>query len=768
MVDTADQDFLRSIFLMEAWDTLASLEDGVTRLASGTEPAWDDLFVVSHRLKGAASLHGFPRVASLADTMEQALRPLVAAPATARAAAAADLDRTMNALKSALESIERNPESETAAPVAPPVAPEIVPAAAVVEPDPSPSLTQDPLRHELMRFFAGSDEIVGYFVPEAAEHLETMTASLLSLADSSGKDPSVAALFRAVHTLKGAAYVVGCTPMGAVAHAVEDLLVAVRAGRAGRHARRARRGARRRGSGQAHARPRRRARAGLHPGRRPRARAPGTPAGRNASAVGGRAHRRAVRAAGAAGAGAARGAGGSDACPRAVGDASATPSAQPPAPSRVGRQTIRVALDRLDALMDLVGELVIARSALERRLGEIDRLGEVLFASRARLGQAVADIEHRSLEARLPSRRGRGAAEDEHARPRSVAELFAELEFDRYDDLTLFARSVAEIASDIAEVHTELASLGRSVREDVGLVHRLTGEVRAGLGRARLVPIGSLYTRFTRQGQEAARAASKSVRIETSGESVELDASVIEQIVDPLLHLAQNAVAHGIENAEERQATGKPAGGVVSLTASHRGAFVVVEVADDGRGIDVVRLRQRAVAQGFVTAEVAAALSDKDALELIFRPGFSTAAEVTTTAGRGVGMDIVRTNVGRLNGEVEVWTELGVGTRFSLRLPLTVLVTEALLVRAAGEALAVPVNAVHVIATLDPGRTTHHRGRRGRADRGSLAADGPSRPRARAAGAGARPRGCRSSPCEAAVASSRAPCTRSSTRRRSW
>ena len=114
---------------------------------------------------------------------------------------------------------------------------------------------------------------------------------------------------------------------------------------------------------------------------------------------------------------------------------------------------------------------------------------------------------------------------------------------------------MAEIASDIAEVHTELASLGRSVREDVGLVHRLTGEVRAGLGRARLVPIGSLYTRFVRQGQEAARAASKSVRIETSGESVELDASVIEQIVDPLLHLAQNAVG-----ARHRESRGAPGG----------------------------------------------------------------------------------------------------------------------------------------------------------------------------------------------------------------
>jgi len=729
MVDSTDQDFLKSIFLMEAWDTLTALEDGVIRLAGGAEPAWDNLFVVSHRLKGAASLHGFPRVASLADVMEQTLRSLVAAPAPERARAAIDLETIMNALKSALEFIERNLEPEippevaipatptiatappptpTGAdvqPVAPaPVAPEpiaVPPVAmpAVAEPEPMP--VSDPLRVELTRFFAGSDEIVGYFVPEASEHLETMTAALLSLADSGGSDPSVAALFRAVHTLKGAAYVVGCTPMGAVAHAVEDLLVAVRAG-------------------QLHVTPGAidevhaaidLAKRMLDPGAEP-----ALDFTRAASQVRDRLTRLLSQAVAPAVAApvaeplqqlAAPDSEPLDspttlapAVPSAA--SSPAPASRPAVAPRVGRQTIRVALDRLDALMDLVGELVIARSALERRLGEIDRLGEILFASRARLGQAVADVERRSLEARLPSRRSRGPAEDERARPRSVAELFAELEFDRYDDLTLFARSVSEIAADIAEVHTELASLGRSVREDVGLVHRLTGEVRAGLGRARLVPIGSLYTRFARQGQEAAKAAGKTVRIETSGESVELDASVIEQIVDPLLHLAQNAVAHGIEDPEDRQAAGKPLAGVVSLTASHRGAFVVVEIADDGRGIDVDRLRERAVAQGFLTAEAAAAMSPEDALELIFRPGFSTAAEVTTTAGRGVGMDVVRTNVGRLNGEVEVWTEPGMGTRFSLRLPLTVLVTEALLVRAAGEALAVPVNAVHVIATLGP------------------------------------------------------------------
>src|SRR5262249_55775325 len=252
----------------------------------------------------------------------------------------------------------------------------------------------------------------------------------------------------------------------------------------------------------------------------------------------------------------------------------------------------------------------------------------------------------------------------------------------------------------IAEIHSELATVRRTVRDDIGLVQRLTGEVRTGLGRARLVPIGRLFARFVRQGREAARANGKSVHIETSGENVELDASIIELVVDPLLHLVQNAVVHGVEASDERQARGKPAAGTVTLSASHQGAFVVIEVADDGGGIDADRLRRHAVAQGVLRAEAAGLMSDHDALDLIFRPGFSTAAEVTTTSGRGVGMDVVRTNIGRLNGEVVVESELGVGTRFTLRLPLTVLVTEALLVRAGSETLAVPLNAVQVLATV--------------------------------------------------------------------
>jgi chemosensory pili system protein ChpA (sensor histidine kinase/response regulator) len=703
MVESGDQEFLRSIFLMEAWDTFAAIEHGVGRLMRGEEPAWDELFLVLHRLTGAAALQGFGQIASMAEAMEQAVRPLRNGSAEARALVAPRVGEQVASLKAALDAIEQGAE---------PSALEAAPSPRPAGPSPAPPAPgPDPLRAELAAFFTANDDVLSYFGPEAAEHLETMTGAILTLEREGASEAGIAALFRAVHTLKGAAYVVGCRPIGELAHGLEDVLVTVREGGA-----------------------------------------PLTPAVLEASLAAVDCFKHMLDPAGAATLDLTRAADGvrarvaallqappaaptapaESATPAVPAPAVPAPSTEKPAPAQtaaparparprshertapspVGRQTIRVALERLDNLMDLVGELVVARSALERRLAEVDRLSDVLFASRERLAQSVTDFERRHLDSRLPTRRrDGGASEDNGERHRSVAEVFAELEFDRYDDFALFARSVGEVASDIAEAQGELAVLGRTVRDDVGLVHRLTGEVRAGLGRARLVPIGSLYTRFVRQGQEAARANGKNVQIETSGETVELDASIIEQVVDPLLHLVQNAVVHGLESPDERLARGKPAAGTVRLTASHRGAFVVIEVADDGRGIDTDRLRQRAVAQGFVRGDVAATMSEREALDLIFRAGFSTAAQVTTMAGRGVGMDVVRTNIGRLNGDVEVHTELGAGTRFMLRLPLTVLITEALMVRVGAETLAVPLNTVHVIATVEAdGRRTSPEG----------------------------------------------------------
>ena len=282
------------------------------------------------------------------------------------------------------------------------------------------------------------------------------------------------------------------------------------------------------------------------------------------------------------------------------------------------------------------------------------------------------------------------------------SKLFAELEFDRYDDFNIFARGVAEISADVSEIQAQLAGLIRGISEDTAQVHRLTGSLRAEVTRARMVPIGRLFWRFTRPAREAAREAGKQVTLALEGESVEVDNAVMELIADPLLHLVRNAIDHGIESPEERRGAGKPGQATVTLRAYPQGSFVYVQIADDGRGMDPAALREHASRQGFLRPEQAAALSDREALTLVFLPGFSTAGAVTATSGRGVGMDVVRTNVSRLSGEIDLHSEQGVGTRVTIKLPLTVVISDALLVRAGGETFAIPMPAIRSIAQPRP------------------------------------------------------------------
>lgn len=688
MVEPADQEFLRSIFLMEAWETVAALEDGA---GAAAHRGLDDLYVVTHRLKGAASLYGFAAVAQLASELEDVLR-----------ASPLDVAR----LSTLLSDLKRSLDDVAVGRAAPATESLATPRSALSGPEVA-HILDDPVRRELAEFYASNTDVVSYFLPEATEHLEAMTAALLAL-ERGGGDEDLARLFRSMHTIKGAAYVVGCVRVGELAHRAEDLLVAVREGDAV-----------------------------LSP---PALEAlfvtvdvlklmlgvaPNSAACITAVAADVRGRLESLLAASSATA----------VEPDAV--ASLTPVASivtselpPPAvtpiaapgarpralpasvaASRPPRQTIRVNLERLDALMDLVGELVTGRSRVDRHLEELDRVCVSLFASRARLAQAVSEFERRQLDPRRGKPATRSAADTQATgiaqSGLSVSEMFAELEFDRYDDAGIFARSIAEIASDIAELQAELVAVNRALRDDLAHVHRLTGATRGEIGRARLVPVGNLFTRFVRQGKEAARAAGKQVRIETLGETVELDTSVIEQIVDPLLHLVQNAIGHGIEAVDERRALGKPPIGAVTLSAAHQGGTVILEVADDGRGIDPDLVRRRAVARGFVPGDTAAALSDREALELIFLPGFTTATSVTTASGRGVGMDVVRTNVRRLNGEIDVTSTVGEGTRFTLRLPLTVLVSEALLVRAGGETFAVALNSLQLVSAMSPDQLQH-------------------------------------------------------------
>ncbi len=693
----------RSVFLAEAREILAAFEGGLGYLREPGRPTVagvTPLRVVAHRLSGAAALHGFRQLARLASVTERLLERLAGAPSDDVSRASDFLTDLVRVLQMVLDGIgttgqepldemaaftDRHPALFASAPLESPGlrldAGEAPPAAA---------LSADEALGQMDRFVAENADVAAYFVPEAAEHLEAMIRSLLALDQSGPSEVELGTLLRAAHTLKGAAYIVGLTAMGALAHQIEEALVAVREKRVA-----------------------------FSPAVTEAVLA-GVDVIRHVLGLTGDASPDPVRAWG-------RAVTGLTALrpdkerreAEAVPAGHVTRLAETPVPPEVPAHLqpastprtamagpgIRVALDRLDSLMNLAGELTITRSRLDRHVRELERAGELMGSSRARMSRALKEFEAAGTpEPGDVSRLGG---------PEPLTTLFTALEFDRYDDADLLARSAGEIAADLAETQGQLATLVRRVQEDAAQIQQLTGNLRREITRARLVPVGTLFARFARQVREAARSAAKTVILEWSGESVEVDNTVIEQLSDPILHLVRNAIFHGIETEEERRARGKAPHGIVSLGASHRGGSICIEVKDDGRGIDVELVKEQAVRRGVLPAEVAGLLSPSEALNLIFLPGLSTAPVVTTDAGRGVGMDVVRTNVSRLNGEISVATNPGVGTRFTMSVPLTLAVSEALMVRVGTDVLAIPLNVVRRVLAPHPGQieSTGHRER---------------------------------------------------------
>ncbi|HEX5433254.1 MAG TPA: hybrid sensor histidine kinase/response regulator, partial [Candidatus Angelobacter sp.] len=265
------------------------------------------------------------------------------------------------------------------------------------------------------------------------------------------------------------------------------------------------------------------------------------------------------------------------------------------------------------------------------------------------------------------------------------------------DDFNILSRSLTEISADITEVLSQLGGFVRRVDSDIDeftkLAHRLQDEIT----QARMVPIGNLYTRLSRTVRDAAKASGKRAELKLEGAETELDNNIIQQISDPLIHLVRNAVAHGIEREEERYQEGKSDVGNVTVRAYHRGNHIFVEVEDDGRGIDYEKVRKLAVELGIVYPDAAPDLTQNELLDLLFQPGFSTASRKTELAGRGVGLDVVRSNLVALNGEIEVDSEAGRGTRFTLKVPLTLVIAQALFVRCGQTMFAVPLTFVQEI-----------------------------------------------------------------------
>ncbi|MBR4825007.1 MAG: chemotaxis protein CheA, partial [Spirochaetaceae bacterium] len=233
------------------------------------------------------------------------------------------------------------------------------------------------------------------------------------------------------------------------------------------------------------------------------------------------------------------------------------------------------------------------------------------------------------------------------------------------------------------------ASKFRSSTQNLG---RVAGELQEGVMKIRMVQINQIFSRFPRVVRDLSRELNKKINLVIEGEETELDKAVVEDLLDPIMHCVRNSLDHGIEHPEDRLEAGKPEEGTVTLKASNEGNMIVIEIIDDGAGIDVEKVRKKAIERGLIHPNKI--ISDHDAYQLIFEPGFSTADKITNVSGRGVGLDVVKTSIEKLNGTVIVTSEKGLGTKFCIRLPLTMAIIQGLLVRVASEVYSIPIASV--------------------------------------------------------------------------
>jgi chemotaxis protein histidine kinase CheA/ActR/RegA family two-component response regulator len=352
------------------------------------------------------------------------------------------------------------------------------------------------------------------------------------------------------------------------------------------------------------------------------------------------------------------------------------------------KQFIRVNIERLDNLMNLVGEMVVNRNRLARQVDFIKTFREELDFSQNRLLHEIKKFEEKyeyTLTADVPLPQLNVAEQSND---------FLELEFDRYDDFNLLSRKLTEITNDTNEIMTELAGFFDSFELDTARISTITTHLQDEITQARMVEMDRLYQMFQRPVRDIAQDEGKEVNMLVSGGETKVDKTIFEIITDPLMHMIRNAVSHGIEPEAERKALGKDPVGTLILNARHEGNSIIIEIEDDGRGMDPAALRRAAVDKGFLTQKEAQSLTDLEAINLIFRPGFSTALEVTKVSGRGVGMDVVSNHLARLNGRIEIKTAVGVGTKFVIQLPLTLTIAQALIVKLKDQEIAVPMNLV--------------------------------------------------------------------------
>jgi len=387
----------------------------------------------------------------------------------------------------------------------------------------------------------------------------------------------------------------------------------------------------------------------------------------------------------------------------AADDVLAAPLPVPPgrepvaAPER--QEMARVDAELLDKLLNISGEASIARSRLEQQLGSIDfNLGE-LSRTVTRLKEQLRSLEIETEAQILHRHEDEGGHRSE----------FDPLELDRYSSIQQFSRALAETANDVASIQQLLENLAKDAQNLLGQQARTITELQNGLMRTRMVPFQRHVQRLARIVRQAASDTGKRAELVVEGASGELDRQVLERMLPPFEHMLRNAVVHGIETPDERTRRGKPAAGRILLELHREGAEVMVRLTDDGAGMNLEAIRAKGRSLGLIPP--GRALSDEDAMQLILEPGFSTAGALTQQAGRGVGMDVVATEIKRLGGALHMETKAGEGSVFTIRLPFTLAISHALVVRTGEEFYALPLPTVEGVLRLSKAEVTAHLGR---------------------------------------------------------
>ena len=573
-------------------------------------------------------------------------------------------------------------ESQVEAP-APTAAAKHVPAS--LDGPRSPPLADDPQPEGALDVADADDDLLDIFVQESADILDHADALVARLREAPSDRAPITGLQRDLHTLKGGARMAGLAPIGDLSHAMESLVDAVGEGRL--EVNRAAVESLERGFDRLHVLVQRVA-------QRRAIAMPAHAIARFESLVGG------IEP----GAAEVSEAPAAESAPTpattAAPEAPAAEQPQRPAPRHLAtaleqeevahapQEMIRVRSDLLDSLVNYAGEVSIYRSRLEQQISTFRFNLVELDQTVARLREQLRKLEIET-EAQIIAR---------YQREQHEEGVFDPLELDRFSQLQQLSRALGESVSDLVSIQNLLDDQTRQSETLLLQQSRVSSDLQEGLMRTRMVPFDSLVPNLRRTLRQAAHEVSKRAQLKVDGAHGEMDRNLLERMKAPFEHMLRNALAHGIESPEQREAAGKPAEGTVNIAVSRESTEVVLRVSDDGRGMDRDAIRRQAIERGLLKPGVE--LPDRDLYAFVLESGFSTARELTQLAGRGVGMDVVHNEIKQLGGSLVIDSTQGRGTTFTIRLPFTLAVTQAILVKLGESAYAIPMSSVQGVARI--------------------------------------------------------------------